>query len=311
MLDDYKVEQPIAYNIVNNALVKSKISHAYLFETNDYSDSYSFVMSFVKKIICRENNLNSSDNNICSLIDNNNYLDVKVISPDGMWIKKEQITNLFEYFSKDSMIGKSKIYVINEAEKMNVQTANSLLKFLEEPCDNVIAMLITNDINKILPTIISRCQVIKFNRSARENNTLGNFNLLLKNTKFSFLDEESKIKIIDDVKKFILFFEKNKIDTIIYTKKLWHNNFKDREINVIAFELLIYFYLDVLRCKNNIPLQFFIDDELVKEIANSNTAEEILNKIDLLIAAKDDLRKNLNINLLLDKLIIDMCGDNE
>lgn len=88
------------------------------------------------------------------------YVDVKVIKSDGMWIKKDQLLDLQSEFNNKAFEGNKKIYIIRSAEKMNVQTANSILKFLEEPVDDIIAILITDNINMLLPTIISRCQVI-------------------------------------------------------------------------------------------------------------------------------------------------------
>lgn len=68
-------------------------------------------------------------------------------------------------FSKKSIEGSKKVYIIKSADKMNIQTANSILKFLEEPIDEIIAILVVDNINLMLPTIISRCQVIKLNKN--------------------------------------------------------------------------------------------------------------------------------------------------
>lgn len=313
MLDSYKVGQPIAYNIMYNALVNSKLSHAYLFDAMGCSDSLDIVMSFVKSIICEFNYTNFNvcgECNICHRIDSGNYLDVKIIEPDGLWIKKDQLLELQNEFSKESIEGNKKVYVIKDAEKMNVQTANSILKFLEEPSDNIIAILIANDLNKILPTIVSRCQIIKLMKTNEESSALENFNLLLENTKYSSLDIQEKEKILNDICYFVDFFENNKLDTIIYMKKLWHSVFKDRDINIVAFDTLISFYYDVLKYSNFKPLSFFKDKSLlVEKIAKMNDISTILKKLNLLIEAKDDVRKNLNLNLMLDKLVIDMCGD--
>lgn len=313
MLDGYKIGQPIAYNIMYNALVNSKLSHAYLFDVKGCFDSFDIIMSFVKAIICNNNytNNNKCENcNICHRIDDGNYLDVKIIEPDGLWIKKDQLLELQSEFSKEAIEGSKKVYVIKEAEKMNLQTANSILKFLEEPNDNIVAILITNDLNKILPTIVSRCQIIKLKKSEDKNLTLDNFNLLLENTKYASLDIQEKEKILNDICYFIEFFENNKLDSIIYMKKIWHNVFKDRDINVIAFDTLISFYYDVLKYMNSKPLSFFKDKSLlVEKIANMNDMNSIIKKLNLFIEAKEDVRRNLNLNLMLDKLIIDMCGD--
>ena len=59
-----------------------------------------------------------------------------------------------------SLLENKRIYVIKEAEKLNTSAANTLLKFLEEPADDIIAILLTNNRYKLLDTILSRCQVL-------------------------------------------------------------------------------------------------------------------------------------------------------
>ena len=78
-----------------------------------------------------------------------------------MYIKKQQIVDLQQEFSRSAVEGKKRIYIIKDCEKMRPEAANSMLKFLEEPEDNIVAILMTNNINNVLSTIISRCKVFK------------------------------------------------------------------------------------------------------------------------------------------------------
>ena len=78
----------------------------------------------------------------------------------------------------------------------------------------------------------------------------------------------------------------------------------------MAMELLINFYMDVIRYKAGIEVNFYKDKiNVIDEISSYNDLNMLDNKIDIMIAAKNNLKRNLNINLLIDKLIIDMCGD--
>lgn len=308
MLDKYKVGQPIAYNILKNAILNDKLSHAYLFDSNNNSDSFDIVMSFVKEIVCNDENVNSDV--ICKRIDDGNYLDVKVIDTDGIWIKKDQLISLQSEFSKKPIEGKRKIYIIKSAEKMNLQSSNSILKFLEEPVDNIIAVLIVNNINLLLPTIISRCQVIKLNRNSFFDSYLENFSNLIKDSKYDVYSDNDKNIFINNVINFILKFEENKIDTLIYTKKLWHNNFDDRDICILAADVMIYFYYDVIKYKSKLNIDFFVDKlDIIIKVANLNDIESITEKLLCLDDFRTNIKRNLNINLLVDRLIIDMCGD--
>jgi DNA polymerase-3 subunit delta' len=136
MLELYKDGQPIFYNMVNNAIKNNKLSHAYIFDSNGNPDVMDIVLSFVKEIICMDITDDNNIKNICKRIDDGNYVDVKVIKSDGMWIKKDQLLDLQSEFNNKAFEGNKKIYIIRSAEKMNVQTANSILKFLEEPVDD-------------------------------------------------------------------------------------------------------------------------------------------------------------------------------
>lgn len=311
MLELYKDGQPIFYNMVNNAIKNNKLSHAYIFDSNGNPDVMDIVLSFVKEIICMDITDDNNIKNICKRIDDGNYVDVNVIKSDGMWIKKDQLLDLQSEFNNKAFEGNKKIYIIRSAEKMNVQTANSILKFLEEPVDDIIAILITDNINMLLPTIISRCQVIKLNKKKCSYDTISNLSDLLISYGYNDISDDNKEKIINDVIEFTEYIENYKLDTLIYTKKLWHNNFKDRNYNIIGINLMIYFYYDVIRYKSGLKILFFNDyeDNIIK-IANMNDIDVLCDKIKVLNDTLNNIKYNLNINLLIDKLVIDMCGDN-
>ena len=92
------------------------------------------------------------------------------IEPDGEMIKKEQILALQQEFSKTALVSGPRIYVIKNVEKMNQSAANSLLKFMEEPLSaNVFGFLLTENIDRVIRTIISRSQVIHMNNRNEED----------------------------------------------------------------------------------------------------------------------------------------------
>lgn len=301
MLEDYKNKQIVAYKILNNAIINNRLSHAYLFDTNYCINSYDFILAFVKSIICQNIDIKEKRENICKRIDDGNYLDVKIIEADGMWIKKEQMLNLQEEFTKKAIEGNKKIYIIKSADKMNTATANSILKFLEEPVDEIIAILLTDNINLMLPTIMSRCQIIKLSGCS---NVIDSLFTDMK------INEEEKVIILKNVLNFSLFLENNGMDTIIYSKKMWHSSFKDRNYNILAAEILINLYYDIVRFKNGLELIYFENEkDLINDIASSNTTENLVRKIEILDKIKNDFKYNLNVNLLVDRMIIEMCGD--
>ena len=73
-----------------------------------------------------------------------------------------------EYNNK-SMLDSNRVYIIKEADKLNLAAANSILKFLEEPEDNIVAILLTKNRYQIIDTILSRCQIIALKRKTPSN----------------------------------------------------------------------------------------------------------------------------------------------
>ena len=302
MLDEFELEQPIAYRIIKNSLKNNTLSHAYLFGTNEYKNSNHFIMSFVKTLLCpnKANNDNCKNCSVCEKIDKNIYSEFKVIERDGMWIKKEQLLELQKEFKTKSVESNLKVYVINNAEYLNQSSANSLLKFLEEPQDNIIAILVTNNIHQLLDTIVSRCQVISLINS--ENNNI-------KKNISSLLEENDNVdKIIENALDFIYFYENNHIDTIVYMKDTVLNNFEDRRKIEILLQIMILFYKDLLNYKLDINKNLFNLKDIEK-IAKLNNVNQIENKINIIMETKKNLKLNANINLLMDKLVMDLEGE--
>jgi len=314
VLDDYMESQDIPYTLLKNSVVNNKLSHAYLIDGSNYEKAFDFVMAFVKLIICNNhysNNNLCSQCNICRRIDDGNYTDVKIIESDSLVIKKEQLMDLQNSFSLTSLEGNKRVYVIKDCEKMNKQASNSLLKFLEEPCDNIIAILFTNNVSSLLSTIISRCQVIKLNNNKVFNNkAVYNFASIFCSKKEDidfFVNDESKSKMIDDVISFIKYYEENGLDSLIYVKKLCYNIFSSREDSLMGISLVLNFYNDVLRYKFGLDNYFYQEYiYLIEDISNRNSLNKILNKIELCYNKYSDLKYNLNVNLLIDDLIIRM-----
>lgn len=312
MLDDFMDNQVLAYKIINSSLINNRLSHAYLIETNGCDDAYDFVKSFVKAIICPKhytNNKQCGDCSICQRIDDNNYTEFKVIDTDGMWLKKEQIIDLQMDFSTVGIEGGTRVYVIKNCEKMNASTANSLLKFLEEPNANIVAILMVNNIEMLLDTIVSRCQLIKLIPNNSYTNSLDKVKYLICNGNEDLINFVNDNNIVDIVFNFIDVVSKNRYDGIIGANKLWHKYIQKRDEIAVAIDIIIYIYYDCLKHLLGNDNLFFNDRvEDVKKIVGNHDIMFILNRIEKL----DDLRLlikfNVNINLFVDKLCMVLGG---
>jgi DNA polymerase-3 subunit delta' len=311
MLDDFKLDQPIVYRVLTNSIKKNKNSHAYLFELNGYSKGLDLALAFAKFLLCPYNYTNNDKCNDCYQchnIDTNNFLEIKVIEADGQWIKKEQLEELQHEFMTKSLIGNKKVYIINGAEKLNVASSNSLLKFLEEPPEGVIAILLTDNMYQLLNTIISRCQILSFNKDKRDIN----LNSIQKIANYLFNDKESiddfinnnGIAYIDTIIEYVSFLESKKNETIIYKNKLFIELFNDRRKLNIAFQLIILYYKDILNYLLNLPIEYFNDyEDSIKNLSIDNK-EYVSKIIKILVDLSLNIKYNVNANLLMDKLVI-------
>ncbi len=313
MLDEYQKIQPIPWTILKREINKNKLAHAYLFESNGYIGTFDLALALAKTLLCPYNYSNNQkcvNCTQCDNIDNGNYPEIKIIEADGMWIKKEQLLELQEQFSTKSVINKRKIYIIKDADKLNNVAANSLLKFIEEPEENIIAILISPTRYQLLDTIVSRCQIISFNQTSLKGNLVEKVAKYLYNTTSAineFITDEKSIDKINKVIDFVNFYEKNGLDTLLYTYELWTSTFKNKEDLIIAFEILLLYYRDLLNYMCNQELEIFIDyNDNYQKLSENNTINQVCLKIDKIIELKNYLKINANTNLLLDKLILEL-----
>lgn len=300
MLDDYALTQPLAYKILKNTIKKNRCSHAYIIETNGTLEALDFSISFSKYLFCPFNYTNKEKCghcNQCHQIDSNNYLELKIIEPDGMWIKKNQVKELEQEFREKSLVGNKKIYIINHADKMNIAASNTILKFLEEPENDIIALLIVDNIYNLLPTIISRCQIIPLKTLSIENNYNVEKNILQE------IIEERK----EFCAQFVSYFEKYKLDAMCKINSLWFKHFKEKENMNLGLTIMMDFYKAILDYKLQINNENFISQkEIIAEIAKNNTINNICDKINVIFKSREKIKFNINSLLLMDKLIIEL-----
>ncbi len=251
---------------INNVVVNKKFSHAYLIELDNYDSDMKYVYIFIKMLICNisYDDLLKSDNNIIKLIDDGNYPDITIVSSDTSVIKKSAIIDLQREFNNKSLLNNYKIYIIKEAEKLNGSSANTILKFLEEPEDNIIAFLLTDNRFHVIDTILSRCQVLSLKESKYNyifNDELFDFigYLLKPNNFFISYNELVKNKYSDknNFKNLLVNSEKVFLDYIA--------NYKNSEFNVDIANLLSNYSIEYL-----VNIISIIEEYLVKLDYNVN-----------------------------------------
>lgn len=288
MLDSFVEEQSYFVEEIKKLVHNNKISHAYLIETRNYQDANSMVLSFAKYLYCLNhisNDGNCKECNLCSLIDQNANGDFIQIYPDGAFIKKKQILEIKEKFMTKPLSEQSKrVYIIYNADKLNKEAANSLLKFLEEPEDSIIAILVTENRYQVIDTIRSRCQI---------------FSLINHNTEITFSDLELTHKIINCL-------EEKKIHSIVYLPIILENKYYNKEEWIEILTEMQYIYEQSIRKLESTSFSLEIES-VIDDILKKNTEFSLLHKIEIIHNQLKNLEYNLNISLMLDNFIIKFC----
>ena len=190
---------------INDIVDKNRLSHAYFIETNGYPYYMDAVLAFIKKILkdsTTEQNFNLINKEF-------EYPEIKLLSANGKIIKKESVINLKNECLIKPILGKYVIYIIDGVENFNASSANTMLKFLEEPEENIIGILVANNRYQVINTLISRCQILSLSPGIMESEVddeiVKFITKIKKKEKYVFL--ENKEKYVWDKEQVLLFLD--------------------------------------------------------------------------------------------------------
>lgn len=302
------VGQKFAKKYFINAINKNRLNHAYIFEG---------IEGVGKKLFADE---------LCKILLDTNNLEYSpdyffVSCDDKKSIKIENIRNL----QKDIIVKphkKYKIYVIEEAQNLTEQAQNALLKTLEEPPSYVLFILLTTNKESILPTIKSRCEIVKFS-------FVSDYDMINYLKSFTFDDEKIKLAVSfakGSVKKALEFLKEDS-----YSKESFENlrSFSKEIIDVLfkkdLFEISCLVD-EISKHKENIFevldvfCSYFVDCMVLAENINKDNIKNLdklvfiknINKkisysqttkiIDIIELTKKKLKSNCNFNITLSNM---------
>lgn len=268
-------------NITSNI---TSFSHAYLFNVNSLPLALPYAKEFVKQIILGNNYESDENNDICFQIDNNIFDDLYIVNPDTIGINTDEINKLLTYMETKSIHDNGKrVYIICGFERLSQDVSNKILKFLEEPEENIYAILLTENYEKILPTIISRCQVLNFIFPYNEEN------------------KELLNKMMEFISKIII--KKNKM--IAYEYEYFYDVLKDRIVFYECFSTLEKIVSETINMKCNHKYnEIYVCEELVEYPLDS-----VINILNITNRLKCLIKSNINLNLLVDRYIIEVAEE--
>ena len=291
------IGQEFAKKYMTSSIKNDKINHAYMFEGIDGIGKDLFAKKFGSILINIENVENSPD-----------YIKIE---PTGSSIKIAQIREL----QSDIVIkphSNYKIYVINHSEKMTVESQNALLKTLEEPPEYAIIILITNNKESLLPTIKSRCEIIKFlpisimdlkkylmDRGIEENRAIVLANFSRGSIEKALeLSESTDFSIMrDDIQKYIQFIlEKNMVEILNISTDI--DKYKDKII--VVLDMMVNYFRDMMMCMGRVDKDMIINGDRITFIQNMSkkiTYSQVSKIIDIIEETKRKIRSNCNFSV--------------
>jgi DNA polymerase III delta' subunit len=149
--------------ILKKSLARNRIPNSLLFYGPEGVGKRDIALVLAKAMNCLKLKDDACENCAsCRAIDHNNFPDVMVLSPEKNLLKIEQMREMKQVAYLKPMVGQKRVFIIDQAEKMKEEAANSVLKILEEPPSFTHLVLVTSNPYMILPTIKSRCQELGF-----------------------------------------------------------------------------------------------------------------------------------------------------
>ena len=323
-----KENQPIIYQTFTNALENHTLSHAYLLTGNPGTPLYEVAIYLAKSILCDDPSPLACENCItCLRINSDNYPDIIKLDGSKATIKKDDVLNIESRFEKTAFETKGiMIYILHLVENMTVDAVNSILKFLEEPESEIYAFLTTNNVNNVLPTIVSRCQVLPLKSVAREKIISESIDMLIDKEDAELLsyfynDAELIYDFLQNEEESENYFEAKKAlkglidqmevgnykDTVYYAESKLIPLIKTKEELRFFVDLLSQVYEDILNILSGRKIYLNSFEPQLMTLANK--LPHIESSLVEILKTRNIVNLNVNIGLLIDHLIFKLVKE--
>ncbi|MDR5659220.1 DNA polymerase III subunit delta' [Serpentinicella sp. ANB-PHB4] len=314
--------QENAVEILKKAIEKKRIAHAYLIEGLSGIGKKKLATIFAQGILCVDETNKPCNHCIsCRKFKDSNHPEFYKIEKEGS-IKIDDIREMQKQIHIKPYEGIRKVYLITNVEKMTVQAQNALLKTLEEPPAYAVIILTSDNTKSLLPTIVSRCQIIKLKPqriteikeylikihdieektasmiAAFSNGLVGKAIKLTNNNHFKQL----RNKVIEISTKAL------RENTINILKEIHFFEEEKEHIDEIL-DLIISWYRDLLIYKETetVGLLMNIDHiEMIRKYAKEVTFNQLKSVIYLVEEKKKQLKSNINYNLGIETMLIEL-----
>ena len=316
--------QPFLTKHFAKLIRENKLVHAYLLSGAEGTGKIELAKWIAKGIFClnSQNGVPCLKCSECNRIENNNHPDVVTIMPDGLSIKVEQIRYLKSEFNKSGVESDRKVFIIQDAQKMSIGAANSLLKFLEEPSGNITAFLLTSEPQKLLPTIISRCQEVEMQQL-----TSGQLEQELISESISEKNSYILANLAQSVVEAKKINDNENFDKILATVNNWYRKLLRKDL--LSFVMIqskiigliqnkedqnLVLQVIILTVRDTVLERFGLTEEIVfKEnidFIQQNTAQitndKLVNGLNLVVESNRKLASNISMQNMLETLTLNL-----
>ncbi|REK67385.1 MAG: DNA polymerase III subunit delta' [Brevibacillus sp.] len=314
-------QQPRAAELLHHSLQNGRLAHAYLFAGPKGAGKKRMALHVAKSLFCPEREADACGACLtCRRIEAGNHPDVLLIEPDGASIKIDQIRALQKEMAMRAVESTHKVYIVEHMDRMTVQAANSLLKFLEEPPAGVVALLLTEHSHAMLPTILSRCQIVSFTPLsadviAEQLQTEGVPAGIARAASYitTNLEEARALSQADwfaQLRNVVIQLVqecKQRNAAALYTiHDLLQKSDKIKEELPLFLDLLILWLRDILYVQVDRHAHLINSDQqdVLQGQALVWTKSELLHGIDLVMETKNRIERNANAQLALERLVL-------
>lgn len=296
-----------------NAYASNKLSHAYLFEGDDAQSMQKVAINFAKLILC------NNDEQCEAKVNTLNHPDFMYVSSEESTIKKEKVEQLVHHMNQLPIEGNYKVYIVEDFEKLTVQGENSILKFLEEPPQNTIAILLSTKPEQILDTIHSRCQHVYFkpidkgqfiNHLVDESLTrpvaemLSTYTTQVE-TAISLNEEYDLTSLRKTIIRWCELLLTNRSMALIGIIDLLKQA-KNRKLQLLTLSAVNGFFEDIMHAKVEANSEYIYSDLSVEieKYAKHLTYNQLILMYDQLTEAHKKLNQNVNPTLVFEQIVI-------
>ncbi|MBY0086880.1 DNA polymerase III subunit delta' [Brevibacillus brevis] len=314
-------QQPRAQELLSHSLRNERLAHAYLLAGPKGSGKKQMALHLAKSLFCSEREADACGACVtCRRIEGGNHPDVLFITPDGASIKIDQIRSLQKEMAMRAVESSRKVYIIEHVDKMTTQAANSLLKFLEEPPAGVLALLLTEHSHAILPTILSRCQIVQFSpvsaesiaEKLRAEGVLAGMAQVASHITtnveeaMTLSQSESFAQLRNLVIQLVQECKQRNSSALLTIHDMLQKSDKSKEELPLFLDLLILWLRDILYLQVGRHAHLINSDQqdVLQGQALVWTKAELLRGIDLVMETKNRIERNANAQLALERLVL-------